>query len=59
MRTIAQAHNDYENIWDNQEFVEEINSRAASYEKGTAKVFKFEEMKKTAIEAYQAKKVAE
>ena len=56
VKTIAQAHNHYENIWDDKEFVEEMNSRAESYENGTATVFKFEEMKKAAVDAYHAKK---
>jgi hypothetical protein len=56
VKTIAKAHTDYENVWDDKDFAEEMNSRVASYENGTAKVFKFEEMKKAAVEAYQTKK---
>ncbi len=56
VKTIALAHEGYNNIWDDKEFAEEMDSRVASYQNGTAKVFKFEEMKKAVIEAYQAKK---
>ena len=56
VKTIAQSHSDFENKWDDKEFCEEMDSRTTSYENGTAKVFKFEEIKQAAIEAYQAKK---
>ncbi len=57
VKTIAQAHNGYDNIWDDNVFSEEIDKRVASYENGTAKVLKFEEMKKAVIDAYQTKKI--
>jgi len=56
VKKIALAHNDFDNIWEDKAFKEEIDSRVASFENGTAKTFTFEEMKKTTIEAYQAKK---
>jgi len=56
IKTIALAHNDDDNIWEDKAFEEEMDSRAASFENGTAKTFTFDEMKKTTIEAYQTKK---
>ncbi len=56
VKTIALAHNDYDNIWEDKAFEEEMDSRVDSFENGTAKTFTFEEMKKATVEAYQAKK---
>ena len=56
VKTIALAQEDYANIWDDKGFVKEIDERTVAYEKGTAKLFKFEDMKKAAIAGYKAKK---
>ena len=56
VKTIALAQEDYANIWDDKDFVNEMNDRTAAYEKGTAKLYKFEDMKKAAIAGYKAKK---
>ena len=58
VKTIALAHNDYDNIWEDKAFEEEMDSRVASFENGTAKTFTFEEMKKATVEAYQTKKAS-
>lgn len=51
VKTIAMAGEEYDNIWKNEVFKNEMESRTASYEKGTARLLKFEEMKKKAISA--------
>lgn len=56
VKTIAMAKLEYDNIWENQSFTEEMETRTASYENGTAKLYKFEEMKKVAISKYKDKK---
>lgn len=56
VKTIALAQEDYANIWDDKNFVQEMNERTAEYEKGSAKLCKFEDMKKAAIAGYGAKK---
>ena len=56
VKTIALAHNDYDNMWKDKAFKEEMDSRVALFENGTAKTFTFDEMKKATVEAYQAKK---
>jgi len=43
-------------MWEDKAFEEEMDSRVASFENGTAKTFTFEEMKKATVESYQAKK---
>ena len=58
VKTIALAHNDYDNIWEDKAFEEEMDSRVASFENGTAKTFTFEEMKKATVEDYQTKKAS-
>ncbi len=54
VKTIALAYQQYENIWD-KTFIEEMDSRTTSYENGTAKLYKFEDMKKAAVLDYQKK----
>lgn len=49
-------NNPTERLWDDKDFVKEIDERTAAYEKGTAKLYKFENMKKAAIAVYKAKK---
>ena len=56
VKTIALAQEDYADIWDDKGFIKEIDERTAAYEKGTAKLYKFEDMKKAAIAGYKAKK---
>ena len=55
VKTIALAKQEYENIWDDKAFTDELEKRSASYENGTAKLLKFEDMKKTAISKYKGK----
>ena len=56
VKTIALAQEDYADIWDDKDFVNEMNERTADYEKGTVKLYKFEDMKKAAVAGYKAKK---
>ena len=56
VKTIAMAQHEYDNLWEEKAFVQEMESRTASYENGTAKLYKFEDMKKTAISKYKEKK---
>lgn len=56
VKTIALAQEDYANIWDDKDFVNEMNERTANYEKGTARLYKFEDMKKAAVDSYKARK---
>ncbi len=55
VKTIAVARQEHDNIWDDKEFVKEMDKRTAEYEKGTAKLYKFEDMKKKAVANYKAK----
>jgi tryptophan synthase beta subunit len=55
VKTIAVAHQEYDNIWHDKEFVKEMDKRTAEYENGTAKLYKFEDMKKKAVANYKAK----
>ncbi len=57
VKTIVKAKDEYDNLWDNKSFANEMERRTKSYEMGTAKVHKFEEMKKAAISNYEEKKV--
>ena len=45
VKKIAAAQQDYGNIWEDKDFVKEIDRRTAEYENGTAKLNKFEENK--------------
>lgn len=56
VKTIAMAKQEYENLWEDKLFEEEMESRTASYENGTEKLYKFDEMKKVAISNYEDKK---
>jgi hypothetical protein len=56
VKTIAEAQQDYGNIWDDKNFVKEMDSRTADYEKGNTRMLKFDEVKKAAIADYKAKK---
>ena len=56
LQQLTNNTNEYNNIWDDTNFVAEMDSRVESYENGTAKVFTFEEIKKAVVETYQAKK---
>ena len=56
VKTIAKAKDEYDNIWEDEAFTKEMESRTESYENGTAKLYKFEEMKKAAISNYEEKK---
>ena len=55
VKTIALAQQEYENIWDDKAFVKEMDRRSSEYENGTAKLYKFNDMKKTAIRNYKEK----
>jgi len=56
VKTIALAQQEYDNIWKDKSFIKEIDRRTAEYENGTARLYKFEDMKKAAIANYKAKK---
>ncbi len=56
VKTIALAQEDYANIWDDKNFVKEMDERSAAYENGSAKLYKFADMKKATIAGYKAKK---
>lgn len=56
VKTIALAHLEYDDIWEDKSFAKEIDKRTAEYESGKARLYKFEDMKKGAIEAYKVKK---
>jgi hypothetical protein len=53
VKTIVMAKQEYKNLWEDKSFEEEMESRTASYENGTAKLFQFDEMKKVAISKYK------
>ncbi|MEO6452881.1 MAG: hypothetical protein ABIN97_02350 [Ginsengibacter sp.] len=55
VKTIALAHQEYDNIWKDKSFKNEMDSRTREYENGTAKLYKFEDMKKAAIANYKGK----
>jgi len=55
VKTIVKAKDEYDNLWENEEFTKEMESRTKSYENGTAKLYKFEEMKKAAISNHEKK----
>ena len=55
VKTIAMAKQEYDNLWEDKDFAKEIESRTASYENGTATLYKFEGMKKAAISNYNKK----
>lgn len=56
VKTIALAQQEYDNLWNDKSFIKEMEKRTAEYENGTAKLYKFEDMKKAAIADYKAKK---
>jgi hypothetical protein len=56
VKTIAEAQQEYGNIWDDKDFVKEMDSRTADYEKGSTKMLQFAEVKKAAIAGYKAKR---
>ena len=56
VKTIAMARQEYDNLWEDKTFIKEIESRTASYENGTARLYKFEDMKEAAILRYKEKK---
>lgn len=55
VKTIARAKQEYDDIWEDKEFVKEMDKRVSEYENGTAKLYKYEEMKKNAKASYKAK----
>ncbi len=55
VKTIAMASQEYDSIWENKTFAGDVDTRTASYENGTAKLYKFEEMKKVAVSNYKEK----
>lgn len=56
VKTIAMATREYDNLWEDDNFGKEMESRTSSFENGTAKLYKFEDMKKTAISEYKKQK---
>ena len=56
VKTIAMAQQEYDDLWEDKTFVKEMENRTVSYENGTAELYKFEDMKKTAISKYKEKK---
>jgi hypothetical protein len=56
VKTIALASQEYDNLWDDPHFSEEMDRRTAEYESGEAKLCQFEEMKNAAVTAYKEKK---
>ena len=53
VKTIVMAQQEYDNIWEDKSFAKEMESRTASYENGTAKLLRFEDMKEAAGASYQ------
>jgi len=53
VKTIADASHKYDNI-DKEEVEIEMERRAKEYENGTAKLYKFEDIKKSIISKYEA-----
>ena len=57
VKTIVMAKQEYKNLWEDKSFEAEMESRTASYENGTAKLYKFDEMKKVAVSKYKDRKI--
>ena len=57
VKTIAMAKQEYKDFWEDKSFEEEMESRTASYESGTAKLYKFDEMKKVAVSKYKDRRI--
>jgi tryptophan synthase beta subunit len=57
VKTIATAHDEYGDIWQDKAFAKEMDNRTKEYESGKTKLLKFEDMKTTAIAVYKAKKI--
>jgi hypothetical protein len=57
VKTIVMAKHEYDNVWGDKSFEEEMESRTASYENSSAKFYKFDEMKKVAISKYKDRKI--
>jgi hypothetical protein len=55
VKTIASAKQDYDSIWTDKSFKNEIDRRTSEYENGTAKLYKFEDMKRAAIASHKRK----
>jgi len=56
VKTIAEAQQDYANLWEDKDFVKEMDNRTADYEKGTVTMLQFDDVKKAAIAGYKAKR---
>jgi hypothetical protein len=56
VKTIARASQEYDNLWDDPHFSEEMDRRRTEYESGEAQLCQFEEMKNAAVAAYKEKK---
>ena len=56
VKTIVLAKQEYEDIWSDEDFAKEMDRRTAEYEKGTAKLYKFGDIKEAAIANYKAKR---
>jgi hypothetical protein len=55
VKTFA-ASQQHKSFWNDNDFSKEMNARATAYEKGTAKLMKFNEMKIEALQNYYSKK---
>lgn len=55
VKTFADSQQ-YESLWNDKAFTKEMNQRVKAFEDGSAKVMKFNEMKKAVIANYQSKK---
>ena len=48
-----QETQEYEDLWEDRDFVKEVERRTAEYENGTARLYKFEDMKNNIIFKYK------
>ncbi len=55
VKTIALAQQEYNDIWKDESFKKEIESRTKEYENEIANLYKFDDMKKAAIANYKIK----
>lgn len=53
VKTIANATQEQEEFWEDKDFVKEVERRTAEYENGTARLYKFENMKNNIISKYK------
>jgi len=53
VKSMATSGITYDDLWQDEEFANELNERTLGYEDGTATLKKFDEMKEEAIRAYR------